>query len=178
VSRRASRACILGASDGPTPRPLLTFAMRSREDSPPSAPLPDTPHSSLGQRSDLPCTGAQLIKHSPSAKGGLHGRVPARPDCATRPDRVRVLRSAHTFRAACRPHLAVTPLHFTGPSAPRTPGHGTFTPTHDRMHSTHAPGAVARRCVPRPLSGVVTQACRLCASRWPGHVRPWAWFER
>jgi hypothetical protein len=70
-------------------------------------------------------------------------------------DRVRVLRSAHTFHAAFRPHLAVTPLHFTGPSAPRTPGQGTFSTTHDRMHSTHAPGSVARCCVPRPLSGMV-----------------------
>ena len=51
---------------------------------------------------------------------------------------VRVPRPARSFHAAFRPHLAVTPLRFPCPSAPRIPGQGTFTPKHDRMHGTHA----------------------------------------
>ena len=46
----------------------------------------------------------------------------------------RVPRLARAFHAAVRPHLAVTPWRFPGPSAPRTPGQGTCTPEHDRMH--------------------------------------------
>ena len=53
---------------------------------------------------------------------------------------VRVPRPAHSLHDAFRPHLAVTPLRFTCPSAPRTPGQGTCTPKHDRMHGTHAAG--------------------------------------
>jgi hypothetical protein len=61
---------------------------------------------------------------------------------------VRVPRPARSFHAAFRPHLAVTPWRFPGPSAPRTPGQGTCTPKHDSMHGTHArhePRAPARR---------------------------------
>jgi hypothetical protein len=53
---------------------------------------------------------------------------------------VRVPRPAPSFHAAFRPHLTVTPLRFPGPSAPRIPGQGTFTPKHDSMHGTHAGG--------------------------------------
>jgi len=61
---------------------------------------------------------------------------------------VRVPRPAPSFHAAFRPHLAVTPLRFPCPSAPRIPGRGTCTPEHDRMHGTHArhePRVPARR---------------------------------
>ena len=51
---------------------------------------------------------------------------------------VRVPRPARAFHASFRPPLTVTPWRFPGPSAPRTPGQETFTPTHDRMHGTHA----------------------------------------
>jgi hypothetical protein len=51
---------------------------------------------------------------------------------------VRVPRPAPPFHASFRPHLTVTPLRFPCPSAPRTPGRGTFTPKHDSMHGTHA----------------------------------------
>ena len=52
--------------------------------------------------------------------------------------RVRVPRPARSFHASFRPHLAVTPWRFPCPSAPRTPGRGTFTHEHDSMHGTHA----------------------------------------
>jgi hypothetical protein len=52
---------------------------------------------------------------------------------------VRGPRPAPSFHASFRPHLTVTPWRFPCPSAPRTPGRGSFTPKHDRMHGTHAP---------------------------------------
>ena len=72
---------------------------------------------------------------------------------------VRVPRPAPSFHASFRPHLAVTPWRFPGPSAPRTPGQETFTPKHDRMHGTHAgpePRAPARR-----LQALVRLGCNL-----------------
>jgi hypothetical protein len=63
--------------------------------------------------------------------------------------RVRVPRPARSFHASFRPHLAVTPWRFPCPSAPRTPGQGTFTPKHDRMHGTHA--TAQSRALPRRL---------------------------
>ena len=51
---------------------------------------------------------------------------------------VRVPRPAPALHAAFTRHLAVTPWRVPGPSAPRTPGQGTFTPEPDRMHGTHA----------------------------------------
>jgi hypothetical protein len=67
--------------------------------------------------------------------------------------RVRVPRPAPSFHAAFRPHLAVTPWRFPGPSAPRIPGRGTCTPKHDRMHGTHA--NVHRRPSGRPVQRLV-----------------------
>ena len=49
---------------------------------------------------------------------------------------VRVPRPALSFHPSFGPHLMVTPLRFPCPSAPRTPGQGTFTPKHDSMHGT------------------------------------------
>ena len=57
---------------------------------------------------------------------------------------VRVPRPAPSFHAAFRPHLTVTPWRFPCPSAPRTPGQGTCSPEHDRMHGTHAGGEPPR----------------------------------
>jgi hypothetical protein len=42
-----------------------------------------TAEASRGKRSSRRCRGARFIKHSPSVDGGLHGRVPARPDWTT-----------------------------------------------------------------------------------------------
>jgi hypothetical protein len=53
---------------------------------------------------------------------------------------VRVPRPAPSFHAACKRPLARTPVRFPCPAAPRTPGRGTCTPEHDRMHGTHARG--------------------------------------
>ena len=77
---------------------------------------------------------------------------PARPSCGWRTlgwrahssrashtsSPVRVPRPAPAFHASFKPHLAVTPWRFPGPSAPRIPGRGTFTPKHDHMPGTHA----------------------------------------
>jgi hypothetical protein len=52
---------------------------------------------------------------------------------------VRVPRPARSFHASFRRSLTRTPLRFPCPSAPRTPGQGTYTPEHDSMHGTHAP---------------------------------------
>ena len=68
---------------------------------------------------------------------------------------VRVPRPARAFHAAFRPHLTVTPWRFPGPSAPRIPGRGTFTPKHDRMHGTHA--GPEPRGPPRRLQALVRQ---------------------
>jgi hypothetical protein len=60
---------------------------------------------------------------------------------------VRIPRPAPSFHAAFRPHLAVTPWRFPGPSAPRTPGQTTFTPEPDHRHGTHrcaSPAATKR----------------------------------
>ena len=93
---------------------------------------------SRGKRSYCRCIDAGCIKHSPVVDGGLHGRVPARPDVYHTLYPVRVPRPAPSFHAAFRCPLAKTPLRFPCPSAPRTPGQETFTPEHDRMHGTHA----------------------------------------
>ena len=112
---------------------LLTSAERSGGIAPPSVLNEDTPQISRGNLSYRPCISAGFIKHVPTVDGGLCGCVPARP--------------ARSFHASFRPHLTVTPLRFPCPSAPRTPGQGTFTPKHDSMHGTHA------RCQPLGIAG-------------------------
>jgi hypothetical protein len=42
-----------------------------------------TGEAARGQRSYRRCRDAEFIKHSPFVEGGLHGRVPARPDWTT-----------------------------------------------------------------------------------------------
>jgi hypothetical protein len=63
--------------------PLLTSAERSGRIAPPSVLNEDTPQISRGKLSYRRCIDAGFIKHNPIVDGGLHGRVPARPDCAT-----------------------------------------------------------------------------------------------
>ena len=122
--------------------PLLTSAGRSGGIAPPSVLNQDTP-------ADLPWSAVVPSVHR-------RRMYKARPNCGWRASRsrasspqayhtsypVRVPRPARSFHASFGPHLAVTPLRFPGPSAPRTPGQGTFTPEHDSMHGTHA------RCQP------------------------------
>jgi len=86
---------------------------------------------------------------------------------------VRVPRPAPSFPAAFRPHLTVTPWRVPGPSAPRLPGQGTFTPKPDRMHGTHA--QTERRGLPRPLQLLVRPHL---AQREPRMLRPFFGFAR
>ena len=118
--------------------PLLTSAGRSGRIAPPSVLHQDTPQISRGQLSYRPCIDAGFIKHSPSCGWRtLWSRAhSSRAYHTSYP--VRVPRPAPSFHASFRPHLAVTPWRFPCPSAPRTPGQGTFTPKHDSMHGTHA----------------------------------------
>jgi hypothetical protein len=62
---------------------LLTSAGRSGRIAPPSVLSQDTPQISRGKLSYRRCIDAGCIQHSPFVDGGLHGRVPARPDCTT-----------------------------------------------------------------------------------------------
>jgi len=130
---------------------LLTSAGRSGRSPPPSV--------LSGHPADLPRSAVRpsvhrrpIYKAQSIVDGGLRCRVPARPDWSHTSYRVRVPRPAHSLHASFRPHLAVTPLRFACPSAPRIPGQGTFTPKHDRMHGTHAKterrGVHRVRCTP------------------------------
>ena len=143
---------------------LLTSARRSGRIPPPSVLHEDTPQISRGQRSYRPCIDAGLIKHSPVVDGGLHGRVPARPDCAT--PRLGFVSLAPPVRSMLpAAPLTVTPWRFPGPSAPRTPGPGTFTPKHDSMHGTHAGASAARGRPPRSGAGGRGGRARAAAAR-------------
>ena len=111
VSRRVSREFIPGARDALTPRrmpphrstsghdssppfrPSARFCVPTlpsadccravREDSSALSPYQDTPQIARGQLSYRRCIDAGFIKHSAVVDGGLHGRVPARPNGTT-----------------------------------------------------------------------------------------------
>ena len=127
---------------------LLTAAVRSGRMAPPAVLCADTPQSSRGQRSSRPGPRRPLAQAPSPGDGGRCGRVPARPDGTTPPIGC-VSRAPHVRSTPpSDPTSRVTPWRCPGPSAPRTPGQGTCTPTHDRMHGTHAkhePRASARR---------------------------------
>jgi hypothetical protein len=116
---------------------LLTSAGRSGRSASPSARLQDIPPLSQGKRSYLPCIGTRFMKHSPFVDGGLCGRVPARPDCTT--PHIGFVSLAPPFAPGflqTPPHGDALALHWSFGST--TPGQGTFTPKHDRLHGTHA----------------------------------------
>ena len=95
------------------------------------------PQLSRGKSQSRPRINAGFTKHSLSGWRTWWSRAPSSQDChASSP--VRIPRPAHSFHASFRPRLTATPLRFPGPSAPRIPGQGTFTPKHDSMHGTHA----------------------------------------
>jgi hypothetical protein len=185
VSRCASREFIPDARE-PTPRRMRSPRSTSGDDSsPPFRPSarsrgPTMPsadfygadredYSSLspviGHPADLPWSAV-----IPS----VHRRriYKARPNCGWRALRsrarsprayhtsypVRVPLPARSFHASFRPHLAVTPLRFPGPAAPRTPGQGTCTPEHDSMHGIHA--QAHRRC---QASGAAPGSAVICS---------------
>ena len=117
---------------------LLTPPMGSAMMTHLSATFRGPREASRGQLSYRQCLDAGCIKHSPLVDGGLRGRVPARPDRTTPP--IRFVSLAPHLRSTLPSDapLTRTPWRFPSPSAPRTPGQGTFTPEHDSMHGTHA----------------------------------------
>jgi hypothetical protein len=166
VSRRASRAFIPEAKPRPTPRRMLSRRSTPGYDSSrpfgpshrggwydavcgllrsgqggflrPQSSTTGTPrrapvvsgHTVRAEAPDVystPHCGWRALRSRASSSRASHTSYP-----------VRVPRPARAFHAAFRSHLAVTPWHFPGPSAPRTPGPETCTPKHDRMHGTHA----------------------------------------
>ena len=115
--------------------PLLTSAVRSGRIPPPSVLCPRT-HCNISRgKSVVPSVHRRLIYNARlTVDGGLCCSVlKLCPEVCHTPYQVRVPRPAHSLHASFRPHLAATPLRFTCPSAPRTPGQGTFTPKHDDM---------------------------------------------
>ena len=159
--RLSALGCLTSlACAGPT-MPSADFCGAVREDASALSPGQDTPQISRGQRSYRRCIDAGLYQARPScgwrtlwwrahSSRAYHTSYP-----------VRVPRPAPSFHAAFRPHLAVTPWRFPGPSAPRIPGRGTFTPKHDSMHGTHAssePPPTAGARDERTLYGVGSSA--------------------
>jgi hypothetical protein len=63
--------------------PSADVCSAGRKESSTLSPFQDTRLISRGQLSYRRCIDARFIKHSPFVDGGLHGRVPARPDCTT-----------------------------------------------------------------------------------------------
>ena len=83
LPRLSALGCLTSfACAGPT-IPSADFCGAVREDCSALSPCQDTPQISRGKLSYRRCIDAGLIKHSPAVDGGLHGRVPARPDCTT-----------------------------------------------------------------------------------------------
>jgi hypothetical protein len=168
LSRRASPEFIPDARDGPTSRrmrsqrstsggyspppfrpsarsgvptmPSADFCEAIRKDCSPLSPEPGHP-ADLPRSAVIPSVHKRPIyKVQPSCGWRallLRASSPRRYHTSYR---VRVPRPARAFHASFRPHLAVTPLRFPCPSAPRIPGQGTCTPKHDSMHGTHARG--------------------------------------
>ena len=154
LPRRSALGCLMSvAGAGPT-MPSADCCEAVREDgsalSPISGHLVDLPRSAVipsVQRRRMytarPNCGWRAWLSRASSPRAYHTSYP-----------VRVPRPARSFHTSFGPHLAVTPWRFPCPSAPRTPGQGTFTPEHDRMHGTHASGE--RRSLPRPLHRFVS----------------------
>jgi hypothetical protein len=83
LPRLSALGCLTSfACAGPT-MPSADFCGAVREDCSALSPVQDTPQISRGKLSYRRCIDAGFIKHSPFVDGGLHGRVPARPDCTT-----------------------------------------------------------------------------------------------
>jgi hypothetical protein len=112
-----ARACLLGL--------LLTSAQRSGRIAPPSVLL-DSQQISQGRTQNVPCVDAGFIKYTPCEWRTSPSRArSSRVHHTSYP--VPVRRRARSDRASFRPCLATTPLLFSSPSAPRTPGVRTFT---------------------------------------------------
>ena len=154
LPRRSALGCLKSVACAEPTMPSADFYGAVREDGSALSPLQDTLQISRGQPSYRRCRDAGLIKHSSTCGWRAWLSRASSPRAYHTSYPVRVPRPAHAFHTSFGPHLAVTPLRFPCPSAPRTPGQGTFTPEHDRMHGTHASGE--RRSLPRPLHRFVS----------------------
>lgn len=125
------------ACAGP-PMPPADVCEAGRGDAAARSPMPGHP-ADLPRSAVLPSIPRRRIDHvCPMVDGGLCGCVPTRPERTILRLRFRVSRPAPSFHASFGPHLTVTSWRCPGPSAPHTPGEGTFTPKHDCMHGTYA----------------------------------------
>ena len=136
--RLLSTVQAFGTAQRSSTMPSADFCGAVSEDCSPLSPAQDTPEISRGQRSYLRCIDAGLTSTPRCGWRTLWWRAHSSrayhtsyPVCVPRP--------APSFQAAFRPHLAVTPWRFPGPSAPCKPGRGTFTPKHDTC-TAHTPG--------------------------------------
>ena len=154
LPRLSALGCLTSvACAGPT-MPSADFCGAVREDCSALSPIPGHP-ADLPRSAVIPSVHRRRIYKARPTCGWRTSRSRARSSRAYHTSYpVRVPRPAPSFHASFRPHLAVTPWRFPCPSAPRTPGQGTFTPEHDRMHGTHASGE--RRSLPRPLHRFVS----------------------
>jgi hypothetical protein len=142
---------------------LLTSAGRSGRIAPPSVRASDTPPLCRGQRSDRRGLDAGCITYAPAVDGGLHGRVPVRPDgatprrrfvslapplCATRPSdptargrpgaSLVLRRHAHLERGLVPPSMTACPAHTLAVSG--GPNAGAFCPSAPLGCKASAPG--------------------------------------
>jgi len=117
--------------------------------------LADNREISQGKTQIVLHVDAGFIKHAPSADGGLRGHVPARPGRTTPHIRFLFVAPRILDWASSRPHLAMKPLPFSLPSAPRLPGTGTSTPL-DLCHAWHTRSGSAAARQRRPLRLVVS----------------------
>jgi len=143
------------------PMPSADFCGAVREDSYATSPVPGHP-TDLPRSAIIPSVHRRRMYQAQSACGWrpllLRASSPRRYHTSYP---VRVPRPTRAFHAAFRRPLARTPSRFPGPSAPGTPGRGTFTPEHDRMHGTHAPSSTARRIMAHPVERVVRRGAHM-----------------
>jgi len=111
----------------------------------------------------------RIYKAHPSVDGGLccHACLCVRTQTGASSSRVyhtsypvSVRRPASLDWASSRPRLATTPLPFSLPSAPRTPGPGTSTPEvvrHARRTRQVSPAALAVRWIPLLCTALINE---------------------
>ncbi len=108
-----SLACL-----GPT-MPSADFSRPVSVGCPTPSPSADDREISQGKTQLRSARRRRIYKAHPVADGGLRGHVPARPGCTTPHIRFLFVAPRVLDWASFRPHLAVTPLPFSLPSAPR-----------------------------------------------------------
>ena len=133
--------------------PLLTSAGRSERISPPSVSL-DHRHISPGTTPNVPRVDAGFITHTPLRMEDFAVTCPLVPGGPT--PRIRFLCVAPHVWIGLPPDPTSrwTPLPFSSPSAPRSPGTRTFTSL-VLCHAWHTRKSSAARCPARPLQRVL-----------------------